>query len=76
MYFILEECLRWFTFLLYFFMAGVFNLPVVVFGLNFIPSNLSALEFCLVIVLTDSFKIRILERPFLSVSVVDCELNS
>ena len=73
MYFILEECLRWFAFLLYFFMPGVFNLPVVVFGLNFIPSNLSALEFFLVIVLTDSLKIRILERLFQCVSVVNCE---
>ena len=73
MYFILEECLRWFAFLPYFFMPGVFNLPVVVLGLNFIPSNLSALEFFLVIVLTDSLKIRILERHFQCVCVVNCE---
>ena len=78
MYFILEECLRWFTFLLYFFTARVFNLLAVVFGLNLIPSNLSALEFCLMIALTDRFKIRILERNFQCFSVVDyiVKLNS
>lgn len=64
MYFILEECFRWFIFLFYFFMVGVFNFLVVVFGLNFIFLNLFVLEFCFVIVLIDSFKIRSLERFF------------
>ena len=73
MYFILEECLRWFTCLLYFFTARVFNISAVVFGLKFINLNLSALEFCLMIALTDRFKISILDRHFLCISVVDCE---